>query len=238
MLRGISDLKRFTIAATDGQLGSVSDLYFDDSSWAVRYLVVDGPWLPSRRLCVSPISVQRSGPTTLRLGSSIRQVAVSSDNPAQPDEALPERLVRPGDGGGCHLQAATAVIGYAIRAEDGEIGHVKDILVDDKAWAIRYLVVDTEHWWAGRTVLVSPGWLTRVAWDESKTLCCIATAGGDTEVAGRPVSGGRPYYNAGFTPASDRDPLITSPFSKVVRTRRPTVPAELAENHPGFPRVV
>jgi hypothetical protein len=110
--------------------------------------------------------------------------------------------------------------------------------VDDKAWAIRYLVVDTEHWWAGRTVLVSPGWLTRVAWDESKTLCCIATAGGDTEVAGRPVSGGRPYYNAGFTPAPDRDPLITSPLSKVVRTRRPTVPAELAENRPGFPRVV
>jgi hypothetical protein len=44
MLRGISDLKRFTIAATDGNLGSVSDLYFDDRSWAVRYLVVDaGP---------------------------------------------------------------------------------------------------------------------------------------------------------------------------------------------------
>jgi hypothetical protein len=41
MLHGISDLKRFTIAATDGQLGSVSDLYFDDRSWAVRYLVVD-----------------------------------------------------------------------------------------------------------------------------------------------------------------------------------------------------
>jgi hypothetical protein len=75
MLRGISDLKRFTIAATDGQLGSVSDLYFDDRSWAVRHLVVDaGPWLPSRRLCVSPISVQRSDPTTLRLGSSMKQV--------------------------------------------------------------------------------------------------------------------------------------------------------------------
>ena len=191
MLRGISDLKRFTIAATDGQLGSVNDLYFDDRSWAVRYLVVDaGPWLPGRRLCVSPISVRSSDPTTLRLGSSMAQVAVSS---AQPDEVLPEGLVRAGDGGDCHLQTATAVMGYAIRAEDGEIGHVKDILVDDKAWAIRYLVVDTEHWWAGRTVLVSPGWLTRVAWDESKTLSCIATAGGDTGAAGRPVLGRRAH---------------------------------------------
>lgn len=194
MLRGISDLKRFTIAATDGQLGSVNDLYFDDRSWAVRYLVVDaGPWLPGRRLCVSPISVRSSDPTTLRLGSSMTQVAVSSVSSAQPDEVLPEGLVRAGDGGDCHLQTATAVMGYAIRAEDGEIGHVKDILVDDKAWAIRYLVVDTEHWWAGRTVLVSPGWLTRVAWDESKTLCCIATAGGDTGAAGRPVLGRRAH---------------------------------------------
>jgi hypothetical protein len=109
--------------------------------------------------------------------------------------------------------------------------------VDDKAWAIRYLVVDTEHWWAGRTVLVSPGWLTRVAWDESKTLCCIATTGGDTEVAGRPVSGRRPY-NADFTAGVGPRPLITSPLSKVVRTRRPTVPAELAENRSGFPRAV
>jgi sporulation protein YlmC with PRC-barrel domain len=237
MLRGISDLKRFTIAATDGQLGSVSDLYFDDRSWAVRYLVVEaGPWLPSRRLCVSPISVQRSDPTTLRLGSSMRQVAVSSVNPAQPDEALPESLVRPGDGGGCHLQAATAVIGYAIRAEDGEIGHVKDILVDDKAWAIRYLVVDTEHWWAGRTVLVSPGWLTRVAWDESKTLCCIATAGGDTEVAGRPVSGGRPYYNAGFprrrTATPDHVPVLQGrPNSSPDRSGRAR--GRIARDFPG-----
>src|SRR4030095_6005045 len=41
MLRGLNDLKRLTIAAKDGPLGSISDLYFDDRSWAVSYLVVD-----------------------------------------------------------------------------------------------------------------------------------------------------------------------------------------------------
>lgn len=146
MLRGISDLKRFTIAATDGNLGSVSDLYFDDRSWAVRYLVADaGPWLPGRRLFVSPVSVRSSDPTTLRLGLSMRQVEISSVSSAQPCGVLPENLIRAGDGGDFHLQTATAVMGYTIRAEDGEIGHVKDVLVDEKAWAIRYLVVDTEH---------------------------------------------------------------------------------------------
>lgn len=221
MLRGISDLKRFTITATDGNLGSVRDLYFDDRSWTVRYLVVDaGPWLPGRRVFVSPISVRRSDPTTLRLGLSMRQVAISSVSSAQPCGVLPATPARAGDGGDSHLQTATTVMGYAIRAEDGEIGHVKDVLVDDKAWAIRYLVVDTEHWWAGKTVLVSPRWLTRVAWDESKTLFCLVTAVDDAGAAGRPAPGERTHDNAGFTQASDRDlDHVPAQLSGFVRPR-------------------
>ncbi|MDO8477264.1 MAG: BON domain-containing protein [Candidatus Rokubacteria bacterium] len=124
---------------------------------------------------------------------------------APPCGVLPESLARAGDGDDLHLQMATTVMGYAIRAEDGEIGHVKDVLVDDRAWAIRYLVVDTEHWWAGKTVLVSPGWFTRVAWDESKTFFCLVTAVGDAGAAGRPVPGERAHHNAGVTQASNRD---------------------------------
>jgi sporulation protein YlmC with PRC-barrel domain len=215
MLRGISDLKRFTIAATDSNLGSVSDLYFDDRSWTVRYLVVNvGSWLPGRRLCVSPVSVRSWDPTTLRLGLSRRQVAISSVSSAQTGDVLPESLVRAEGGGDFHLHMATAVMGYAVRAEDGEIGHVKDVLVDDKAWAIRYLVVDTEHWWAGKTVLVSPGWLTRMAWDESKTLFCIVTAVGDAEP------------RVDLSPADGR---ITTPASP----RRRTVP--FAHHSPSGP---
>jgi sporulation protein YlmC with PRC-barrel domain len=165
MLRSVSDLKHLTITAMDGSLGSVSDLYFDDRSWAVRYLVVEaGTWLPSGRVFVPPVSVRSADSATLRIALSKEQVKVSS-------------MVNTGD---AHLQPATAVIGYAMQAEDGEIGHVKDVLVDDKAWAIRYLVVDTEKWWGGKTVLVSPEWLTRVTWDESKTLFCLVTAADDT----------------------------------------------------------
>jgi uncharacterized protein YrrD len=45
---------------------------------------------------------------------------------------------------------------YAIRATDGIIGHVKDFYFDDKAWVIRYLVVDTGTWLSSRKVLISP----------------------------------------------------------------------------------
>jgi hypothetical protein len=47
MLRRYQGAERFTVAARDGDLGSVSDLYFDDRSWAVRYLAVEpDPRLP------------------------------------------------------------------------------------------------------------------------------------------------------------------------------------------------
>jgi hypothetical protein len=41
MLYRVSDLRGLTIAATDGEIGSLDDLYFDSASWRVRYLVVD-----------------------------------------------------------------------------------------------------------------------------------------------------------------------------------------------------
>jgi hypothetical protein len=43
----------------------------------------------------------------------------------------------------CHLRSCSAVMGYHLHAKDGDVGHVDDFLVDDRTWAIRYLVVNT-----------------------------------------------------------------------------------------------
>ena len=40
MLRNVNHLKGFAIQATDGEIGTVDQFYFDDESWAIRYLVV------------------------------------------------------------------------------------------------------------------------------------------------------------------------------------------------------
>lgn len=66
-----------------------------------------------------------------------------------------------------HLRSSNAVIGHHIEATDGAIGHVEDLLVDDRTWAIRYLIVDTHNWWGGQQVLVAPQWITDVSWSES-----------------------------------------------------------------------
>lgn len=57
MLRQSKDLLKLSIAATDGEIGAVKNLYFDDENWTVRYLVVEaGSWLSSRKVLISPIA--------------------------------------------------------------------------------------------------------------------------------------------------------------------------------------
>jgi hypothetical protein len=67
-----------------------------------------------------------------------------------------------------HLRSTQQVTNYYIQAIDGEIGHVEDFIIDDETWAIRYLIIDTRNWWPGKKVLLSPQWIERVSWAESK----------------------------------------------------------------------
>ena len=66
-----------------------------------------------------------------------------------------------------HLRSCNAVAGYRIHATDGEIGHVEGLLVDDRTWAILYMVVDTSNWWGGQRVLIAPSWTREVNWSDS-----------------------------------------------------------------------
>jgi len=54
------------------------------------------------------------------------------------------------------MQAAISdLIGYAIRAKDGDLGKVDEFYFDDQTWTIRYVVVETGNWLSGRKVLLS-----------------------------------------------------------------------------------
>jgi hypothetical protein len=66
-----------------------------------------------------------------------------------------------------HLRSCNAVMSYHIHATDGDIGHVKGLLVDDESWAIRYLIVDTSNWWLGHQMLIAPEWIEDVSWPDS-----------------------------------------------------------------------
>ena len=71
-------------------------------------------------------------------------------------------------GGESHLRSTKNVKGYHIHANDGEIGHVEDYIVDDEKWNLCFMIVDTKNWLSGRKVLISPRWINRIEWGELK----------------------------------------------------------------------
>jgi hypothetical protein len=88
------------------------------------------------------------------------------------EETMAGRLPR--ESQDSHLRSSEAVTGYHIEAFDGEIGHVDGFVMDDKAWAVRYIEVATRNWWPGKKVLVSPSWIQRVSWTDSKVFVALS----------------------------------------------------------------
>jgi len=211
MLRNTTHLKGFAIRATDGELGTVDELFFDDKTWAIRYLTVEtGGWLGGRKVLISPISVVDTDWQAQRLDVALTKKQVEDspnidthqpvsrqheaqyygyygypyywDGPflwgpafyptglarsaAASREALAQRVAK--ESTDSHLRSTEAVSSYNIEASDGEIGHVHGFLVDDEAWAIRYMEVSTRNWWPGKKVLISPAWIEHLNWIDSK----------------------------------------------------------------------
>lgn len=82
MLYSTKDLYGQPLAASDGDVGRVDDVYFDDGSWRMRYLVVDtGNWLFERKVLISPQAIVRgsSGTERLRVDVTRQQVKDSPD---------------------------------------------------------------------------------------------------------------------------------------------------------------
>jgi uncharacterized protein YrrD len=222
MLHTTKELEEFSLDATDGPIGQLKDLYFDDQAWVVRYLVVEtGSWLASRKVLISPIAIGKVNAIDKLLPVKIsrEQVKGSPDidtaKPVSrqyelnyfshygypyywggtglwagglyPSELLPgyvglgegEHLEPRSDApfhdgeiadkalGDPHLRSCEAVAGYHVEANDGAIGHIDDFILDERTWAIRYLVVDTSNWWLGHKVLIAPQWTRKVNWSDS-----------------------------------------------------------------------
>jgi hypothetical protein len=88
MLQSVKDLEGCELAAQDGAIGHVREVYFDDQLWVVRHLVVDtGGWLSNRRVLVSPHAVKAIARDNrrLELGLTRQQVqdapGIETDRP-------------------------------------------------------------------------------------------------------------------------------------------------------------
>ena len=64
------------------------------------------------------------------------------------------------------LRSLDSLLGSAIVATDGEVGKAYNVLFDDRSWAVRYLVVETNYWFTRGKVLISQTALGTPNWTE------------------------------------------------------------------------
>jgi hypothetical protein len=82
MLRNVIRLKGFTIRARDGEIGTLDQFYFDDESWAIRYLVVNaGDWLSGRLVLVSPLALRQAEWQSKRLDVALTKRQIENSPP-------------------------------------------------------------------------------------------------------------------------------------------------------------
>ncbi len=82
MQHSVNKLIGYTISAKNGELGKVSEFYFDDHTWSIRYLVVEtGSWLPERKVLIphSALGVTDWKSETFQVNLTMEQVRNSPD---------------------------------------------------------------------------------------------------------------------------------------------------------------
>jgi len=67
-----------------------------------------------------------------------------------------------------HLFSTHDISMFTIHSMDGEIGSIRDFLISDSTWTIRYLVVDSHRRLHGNYVLISSQWIASTEWGLSR----------------------------------------------------------------------
>ncbi len=205
MLCSLNQLTGFPVHATDGYIGSVTEVYFDDREWMIRYLVVEtGHWLSSRRVLLSTLSTGKPDwkfkkiPVRLTREMVRTSPEIDTDKPVglqhQMDlhahygwamywsgesilgntdmvpfqEPAFEKSNRNSKPFNQHLRTTGILTGYRVHAFDGDVGHVIDYVIDDAAWMIHHLVIDTGNIFSPRPVEIPTVWVKNIDWETRK----------------------------------------------------------------------
>jgi sporulation protein YlmC with PRC-barrel domain len=161
MHRAINSLIGYRLAAMDGKIGKVEDFYFDDQVWIIVYLIVKtGNWLSGRKVLISPVvlikGADRGGtfPVTLSREEIVSGPDIDSDKP---------------------LRSTRAITGYYIETPDGELGYLRDLIIDNETWLIESLVIEMNNCLEGKNVILPLKHVKEVRWSMSKMLVDITS---------------------------------------------------------------
>jgi sporulation protein YlmC with PRC-barrel domain len=180
MIRSFGELRGIAIRATDGHVGTLSDVYFDDDNWRVRYCVVDtGRWFEDRYVLVGQRALSVTDPVRRELWVRLSRSEVRRSRNAGSDKPVSRQqrgltFYHPaGEVHDRHLRSCRAVVGHQLDATDGRLGRVKDFMIDDKAWTIRNLVVDTSQ---RSRVVVAARHVEAISWRDATVAVGVSRA--------------------------------------------------------------
>ena len=89
MLQPFDKLRGCKLAASDGEIGEVSEFYFDDRQWTVRYLVVTtGSWLKGRHVLIAPGAFGEFDAQSGTLAVNLTQEQVRNSPPLDSDKPV------------------------------------------------------------------------------------------------------------------------------------------------------
>jgi hypothetical protein len=202
MERTINSLVGCRMEASDGEVGKVDDVYFDDDSWTVRYLVLKtDDWLSGRKVLIAPLALleDRGMTGVFRVNLTKNQLRqspdIDTDKPVSRQQEIElyghyswkgywesgfyaqgvgeikevsniPQNVKHGNAVDLHLRAASFVTGFHVYGTDGEFGYICNFVIDDRAWKVLNLVVDTGHLPDGKKVLVAVDHIIQMQWND------------------------------------------------------------------------
>jgi len=183
MLQLVSTLIGYEVESSDGSIGTVRDILFDDVTWKMRWLAIDtGDWITRRHVLIHPSAIglvdkggkflqvkiarnlingapalKKDQAVTMQFEASLYayfDVEPEWNSTIFGERAAPEASASHD----CdpHLCSFKATHGFHNEARDGSIGHMDDVVIETLDWLIHYLVVTTANWGTGARVLISP----------------------------------------------------------------------------------
>jgi uncharacterized protein YrrD len=93
MLLAISALKGYAIEASDGSIGTVADILFDDQTWKLRWFVVEtGSWLSGRKVLLHPSAIRRPDYDRSELSVALTKAQVEAGPPLGEHEPVSQQM--------------------------------------------------------------------------------------------------------------------------------------------------
>lgn len=171
-LSSLSLLHRCKVTGSDGDVGIVRLALIDPADWRIRFLVLEtGAWLFGRWVLILPsLLLQPIQRGSMHMDVNQRTVRTSPTlHPLQGVSTQQTRATLLHYGQTVPTSKQLLVVsdedlrGYELISDGRGMGSVVDLIYDDVAWRLRYLLVDTSAWWqGGPRVLISPLWLTEI----------------------------------------------------------------------------